>query len=158
MLHTILQAVNFLWILPYYLQNVLEEVKYVIIWKVIRISRSFEKSWWININITLIFLEGECFGIFFPVLRHQSRKRWFVIMYFTFCVVHVGLSYYKYGKRKGLWCDWIINVSLLNPFCATGLILYPLKTLESHMFSDVFRGKETSTMKSVNTTLTFWSF
>ena len=28
----------------------------------------------------------------------------------------------------------------INPFHATGLFLYPLKTSENHRFSDVFRG------------------
>ena len=32
---------------------------------------------------------------------------------------------------------WLL---LFNPFLATGLFLYPLKTSENHRSSDVFRG------------------
>ena len=31
-------------------------------------------------------------------------------------------------------------VIIINPFHVTDLLLYPLKTLENQMFSDVFRG------------------
>ena len=41
--------------------------------------------------------------------------------------------------------------SSFNPFHATRLFLYPLKTSENVLFSDVFRGsKDTSGMKWVN--------
>ena len=40
-------------------------------------------------------------------------------------------------ERKGGFVNLYI---VINPFYATGLFLYPLKTSENQRFSDVFRG------------------
>ena len=37
-------------------------------------------------------------------------------------------------------CHQLLNLSYINPFHATGLFRYPLKTSEKQRFSDVFRG------------------
>ena len=57
-----------------------------------------------------------------------------------------GVHRYTTGMK------WVNHV---NPFHATGLFWYPLKTSENLCFSDVFRGvsKETSGMKWVNATI-----
>ena len=52
----------------------------------------------------------------------------YYVLYILYYVLHVGLSYSKYRRRKG--------------FYATGPFLYLLKTSENQSFSDVFRGIE----------------
>ena len=44
-------------------------------------------------------------------------------------------------KNQILWLEFFVRIyTVINPFHATGLFRYPLKTSENQSFSDVFRG------------------
>ena len=60
-------------------------------------------------------------------------------MVFIFSSIIVLLSKSLCAIRR--YCLRFATYSL-NPFHATGLFLYPMKTLENQRFSDVFRGIE----------------
>ena len=51
----------------------------------------------------------------------------------------VGIQYTK-SQITFCYSDQVLYVTQVNPFDATGLFLYHLKTLENQSFSDVFRG------------------
>ena len=77
--------------------------------------------------------------IFFVLINHMlGQTLWKIlnnvlVLYYTLCNFYNILIFFilqKYFNRA---------VYLLNPFHATGLFLYPLKTSEKLWFSDIFR-------------------
>ena len=49
------------------------------------------------------------------------------------------LSLVTVVQEKDIYLHLKSKSDILNPFCATGLFLYPLKALENLWFLDVFR-------------------
>ena len=73
--------------------------------------------------------------------------------FFNFCVFYVFLKYDTMKVLNFHLKNYTLNIAILegkkwkkivsnlfNPFQATGLFLYPLKTSGNQRFSDVFRG------------------
>ena len=72
----------------------------------------------------------------------------YILIYFFWFLVFKNLSYRRCLRledffiplgNQGLWRS-LTHFKVFNPFHATGLFLFPLKTSENQRFSDVLRG------------------
>ena len=75
--------------------------------------------------------------LFFWKIFSSCRTSWKELIW---CSNHPNVHIHIFRKRWSLILRCYFPVSILNPFHATDLFWYPLKTWENQWFSDVSRG------------------
>ena len=97
---------------------------------------------------------SHCLWCLFSItLTYRTKHHLVTVLYISLLVILLKLRHAWASLTISNWnmCVWVSFLDIylqaryqnnlsINPFHATGLFLFPLKTLENLWFSDVFRG------------------